>query len=187
MLPKRHRSRAAVLLAGLTATALACGGVSTQVDRDRIAEQNRILEDTIESSTDAWVEWRDSGGKFVEIDFINCYEINNVPRPAVEPPEDPSGHSRSRRGCDQAVAQVKEAMPDFERLAVVPDVSVPEDSPLQAEYDSLKEARSARLKWARDIIDAWQTQDMPALRDLIRRASAIARLESQAITGRPLP
>ena len=166
----------------LTATACiaaACGGAST-VGQPTFAPEPDI-ERAISENNAVWADWKEAGGKFLERDFFDCYEINGVPRPSVTPVPDPSGHSRSRRGCQEAVDAIEKALPEYEKLAQVAKVEVPAASPRRLQYEALLQARTQRLQWAKDIVAAWKKQDEPRLKQLQAQTPDLIRLEAAAL------
>lgn len=180
MQPKRA-SRAAAFLLGATAIlCAACGGVSTAGGPTPVNDAG--LFQLIQANTSAWIEWKQGPGLYVDRDFFECFEISGAPRPLVTPVPDPSGHSRARRGCDEAIGAVEQALDKWEDLAdELRTVTVIDGSANQPRFIALRDARLGRVQWAKDVVAAWKKQDIETLRLLHRRLQDIVQLENKAL------
>jgi hypothetical protein len=194
-MPSRRRApRAAALIFGLTAcVCAACGGGSvgakatpTPFDPEALAAITRLNQ--------AWADFKDGPGQFLDRDFFDCYQLNNVPLPSVPTPEDPSGHSRGRRDCTEALQAVVAALPQYDQMAAdAKAVTVPATSPQRAQFEAVVKARTARADWAHAVAAAFQANDTDKLQTLRRQIPEIEALESAALgidlskVGTPAP
>jgi hypothetical protein len=178
-------ARAATLLLGASAVFwLACGGASTAGTKGglQLTPVGDRTQAAVLAAIESWGAWKEAGGKFLDRDFFDCYELNNVPRPAVTPIPDPSGHSRARRGCDEALAAIEKALPDYRRfVGDLEKVDVDSGSPFKPAFDTVVKAREERLKWAEASVAAWKKNDTEALQTLRRQVPELAGLEAVAL------
>ncbi len=106
----------------------------------------------IQENNQSWTDWKQGEGLYVDRDFLNCYQLNGLPTPAVQPVDDPSGHSRARRDCGVSEQEVIAAIPAYQRLAApVTGVTVSDTSDQKAQFDAVVKARTARLTWAMNV------------------------------------
>jgi hypothetical protein len=193
MLKRRRAPGAAAFLLGLAACAgAACGGgagpraTPTPFDPEALAAIGRLNQ--------AWSDFKDGPGRFLDRDFFDCYQLNNVPLPTVPTPEDPSGHSRGRRDCTEAIQAVVAALPQYDQLAAAArSVTVAAGSPQKAQFEAVLQARTARADWAHAVAAAFQAADTDQLQALRRQIPALEALESAALgidlskVGTPAP
>lgn len=175
-----------LLLAGVLYIAIACGGPSTAGTGPTLPPADSLGE-AIAVSNNEWLLWKDGPGKFLDRDFFDCFELNGVPRPLVTPAPDPSGHSRARAGCDEALAAIEQAVPDYLRLANSARLILVSDaaSPYKAQYDALQKARADRAAWAQAAVEAWKRNDTDALQTQRRKVPELAQLEALAFGVNP--
>jgi hypothetical protein len=176
---------AAIRYSGLAAAfgliavlSIACGGVSNFVPQPTPLPQ----DPGIVAANDAWNQWKLGPGQYLDQDFLNCYELNDIPIPDATPLPDPSGHSRARRFCSEAIQAVIDATPDYERFATTASqLTRPQPENLQAQFDAVLRARFERLQWAKDLAVAYKNNDTATLQTLRQQIPALANLELLAV------
>jgi hypothetical protein len=178
-------ARVGALCLGMAgALLLACGGASTAGTKGglQLTPVGDRTQAAVQAAIEDWGAWKEAGGKFLDRDFFDCYELNDVPRPAVTPVPDPSGHSRARRGCDEALAALEKALPDYRRFVDdLEDLDIDSESPFKEAFDAVVKAREERLAWAEASVAAWKKNDTEALQTLRRLAPELAALEAAAL------
>ena len=193
----RRVSGAAGLVLGVAAAVwVSCGGPSTAGTKGglQLTPVGDATQAVVVAANEAWGEWKEAGGKFLDRDFFDCYELNNVPRPPVTPIPDPSGHTRARRGCSDALGAIEKALPDYARFVdQLKTVKIDSGSPFKPQFDTLVKARTDRLAWAQATVAAWKLNNTDALQALRLQIPDFVVLESAALgvditnVGTPVP
>ncbi|HXH23459.1 MAG TPA: hypothetical protein VNN10_15680 [Dehalococcoidia bacterium] len=185
MVRRGLRAGAGALVLVLSALVLACGGASTAGTKGGLQLTpvgGDATQAAVGAANAAWVEWKENAGKFLDRDFFDCYELNGVPRPPNTPVPDPSGHSRARRGCDEALAAIEKALPDYRRfVADLEKAKVDAASPFKPQFDMVVKARKDRLEWATASVAAWKRNDRDALQTLRLQIPQLATQEAAAL------
>jgi hypothetical protein len=117
-----------------------------------------------------WTEWRRGEGRYIVQDFVNCYEVNGLPKPPLRPEQydDGIGHSRPRQYCEDAVERLEKALPRFQEfVSRIGTITTIEGSQYTDQLAALQAVRRDRLEWAREVVAKWDAQDMKRLQELL--------------------
>ncbi len=163
---------------------MVCAGLLSAACGGGKAPQKPLPVDvtTYQQQLDSWSqEYANAGFRTLDRDYRFCLGPNDPPQPPSTP--DPSGHTRARIPCADAVRNIEPKIPQYQTL-------IDELAKLgQGSVDPrVNAAESAQMAWHtgeialyRDAVDALHKGDPQALVDVRQRYIKLADLETAAI------
>ena len=182
-IPRLSRLLIVLLLAVL---ATSCGGkvikefpptptvVPTPADVDAL---------TYETKVEKWLsDWKDAAFPSLDRDYVNCAGPDDPPIPPTTP--DPSGHSRARIPCSNAIAAIDKALPQYRSLVdQLHDLGGDRssDARVRAAQAALLDLNTKRLAFYEEAADASHHGDEKRVAALRVRYQDLATLDLTSV------